>query len=227
MLPFAQLTSLALEFVFRSEYAVILPQTFNLVHCKLGIVSDGEGDRAPDKGIELRCLESLALFMSADGPVLDSLDDFIVPSLRHLRLAESFLGLEPIDRLSSFIAKSGCKLQEVFVAERTIRRGSYREEFPSIPQFSFDDDSDAVSISTVFDTSNVRFAISFCHFPAADDLIKMHIQCSFCISQAALKLFRRPCKRQLHSSFFVRFSMLCIFHTMHIVLQSSVINVPL
>ncbi|KAF8188297.1 hypothetical protein K438DRAFT_1936394 [Mycena galopus ATCC 62051] len=75
MLPFAQLTSLALEFIFRSEYVVILPQTFNLVHCKLGIVSDGEGDRAPDKGIELRCLESLALFMSADGPVLDSLDD--------------------------------------------------------------------------------------------------------------------------------------------------------
>ncbi|KAF8140779.1 hypothetical protein K438DRAFT_1879330 [Mycena galopus ATCC 62051] len=150
MLPFAQLTSITLKLVFRSEYAVILPQASNLVHCELGIVTDGYGDLAPDRDIELQCLESLVLCV--DGPAPGSLDDFIVPGLRSLRLAESFLGPEPIDRLSSFIAKSGCKLQEVFVAGRTIRRGSYREGFPSILQFSFDDDSDAVNISTVPDS---------------------------------------------------------------------------
>ncbi|KAF8145292.1 hypothetical protein K438DRAFT_564123 [Mycena galopus ATCC 62051] len=38
--PLGQLTTLVLDSVFRSEYAAILRQTSNLVHCELGIVFD-------------------------------------------------------------------------------------------------------------------------------------------------------------------------------------------
>ncbi|KAF8145306.1 hypothetical protein K438DRAFT_2099561 [Mycena galopus ATCC 62051] len=134
VLPFAQLTLMSLKFVFRREYAVILPQASTLVHCELGIVSDGIGDLAPDHDIELQYLESLALSMSAEEPAPGSLDDFIVPPLHNLRLRESFLGPEPFDRLSSFIAKSGCKLQEVFVADRHCTKIGYLRPM-SLPKF--------------------------------------------------------------------------------------------
>ncbi|KAF8150376.1 hypothetical protein K438DRAFT_1943673 [Mycena galopus ATCC 62051] len=141
-LPLAQLTSLTLQLAFRDEYVEILQQTCNLVHCELGIVFN----RFPDinlpleHGIELPRLESFT-FSEAEVPdPARYLDDFLVPALRSLRLSESFLGPTPIDRLSEFISKSGCKLQEVCVIDRTLAsEASYRGEFPSIPQFSFDD----------------------------------------------------------------------------------------
>ncbi|KAF8145287.1 hypothetical protein K438DRAFT_564051 [Mycena galopus ATCC 62051] len=150
-LPLGQMISLTLNLAFRYEYVAILQQTCNLVHCELGIVSDwvGASDLPPDHSIELPCLESL-IFKHAEVP--DStgyLDDFFVPALRSLRLGESFLGPEPIDQLSSFIVNSGCKLKEIYVADRTlVSKASYREAFPLIHRFSFDDDSDAANIST-------------------------------------------------------------------------------
>ncbi|KAF8150380.1 hypothetical protein K438DRAFT_2027209 [Mycena galopus ATCC 62051] len=156
-LPWAQLTSLTLQWASRDEYVEILQQTCNLVHCELDIVFNRNLDinLPPEHGIELPRLESLT-FSEANVP--DSsryLDDFLVPALRSLRLSESYLRPKPIDRLSSFIANSGCKLLEVCVTGRTIiSEASYREAFLSI-RFSFDDesdnesdDSDATSIST-------------------------------------------------------------------------------
>ncbi|KAF8150378.1 hypothetical protein K438DRAFT_1865723 [Mycena galopus ATCC 62051] len=68
-------------------------------------------------------------------------------TLVHCEL-ESLLGLKPIDHLSAFISKSGCKLQKVHLTNRgLVSKASYREAFPS-NRFSFDDDSDAASIST-------------------------------------------------------------------------------
>ncbi|KAF8150401.1 hypothetical protein K438DRAFT_1865772 [Mycena galopus ATCC 62051] len=147
--PLGQMTSLTLEMIWRSEYVVILRQTYNLVHCELGIwIDHGDASDLQEHGIELPCLESLAM-KNDDAPnVADYLDDFLVPALRSLRLEESFLGREPIDRLSSFIANSGCDLKEIYVADRKlVSKASYRDAFPSI-QFPSDDDSDATSIST-------------------------------------------------------------------------------
>ncbi|KAF8151956.1 hypothetical protein K438DRAFT_1864834 [Mycena galopus ATCC 62051] len=152
-LPLAQLTSLTLDLVYRHEYLAILKQAPGLVHCELGIVAVSEeyqnDDQLPKHAIELPCLESLALFMN-DTPT-ENLDDFVVPALRSLRLIESFLGPEPINRLSAFIAKSGCKhLQEVCVIGESVSEASYHEAFPSIHRFVFEEDFDVERISYRF-----------------------------------------------------------------------------
>jgi hypothetical protein len=72
-------------------------------------------------------------------PVWDYLETLIVPTLQRLAVPESFLGPKPIDSLTSFISKSGCKLQQVRITgERTVTKNSYRRAFPSIPEFAFD-----------------------------------------------------------------------------------------
>ncbi|KAF8150411.1 hypothetical protein K438DRAFT_1865790 [Mycena galopus ATCC 62051] len=147
--PLQQITSLTLYRIYRFEYAVILQQTSNLVHCELGIASDwaASTDLPPEHGIELPCLESLSL-KNEDAPeTVGYLDDFLVPALRSLQLEEIFLGTEPTNNLASFISKSGCEPQQIHITNRIlVSKASYRETFPSIPRFSFDEDSEAASI---------------------------------------------------------------------------------
>ncbi|KAF8150408.1 hypothetical protein K438DRAFT_441211 [Mycena galopus ATCC 62051] len=111
--PPQQITSLTLYRIYRSEYAVILQQTSNLVHCELGVVLNygtGSSDPPPEHAIELPHLESLAL-RNYDAPdTTGLLDDFLVTALQSLGIDELFLGPAPIDELASFISKSGCKL---------------------------------------------------------------------------------------------------------------------
>jgi hypothetical protein len=62
----------------------------------------------------------------------------IVPALRRLEIPELFLGPQPIVALASFISKSDCKLQEVFITgDRLVSEDSYRKAFPRIAKFSF------------------------------------------------------------------------------------------
>ncbi|KAF8215581.1 hypothetical protein K438DRAFT_602902 [Mycena galopus ATCC 62051] len=150
-LPLGQVTSLTLDMVYRSEYAVILRQTRNLVHFELNAFFewDATSDLPPDHDIELPCLESFAL-RNQDVPntiAAAHLSDFRVPALRILRLDQSFLGLEPIDTLASFISKSGCTLQQVCFTRSDALLASYREAFPSIHFFNYGDHFDAASIS--------------------------------------------------------------------------------
>ncbi|KAJ7674243.1 hypothetical protein B0H17DRAFT_1208146 [Mycena rosella] len=92
-LPWAQLTSMTLSDVYRSEYLRLLRQTSsNLLHCALSIIFESyeEGDPCD---IALPRLESLTL---KDGnskwaPTQQLRDVFIVPALRSLRISESFL----------------------------------------------------------------------------------------------------------------------------------------
>ncbi|KAF8150384.1 hypothetical protein K438DRAFT_1988542 [Mycena galopus ATCC 62051] len=137
VLPLGQLTSLVF-WAFRFEYVAILEQTCNLVHCELRIISGNHSGRPLEHAIELPCLKSLVLSLDTATPTTGYLDDFLVPGLRSLQLEELFLGPKPIDGLSEFISKSGCKLQEVCITNRAlVSKASYREGFPSIPQFSF------------------------------------------------------------------------------------------
>ncbi|KAF8145286.1 hypothetical protein K438DRAFT_564029 [Mycena galopus ATCC 62051] len=149
--PLQQITSLTLHLVYRSEYAVILQQTSNLVHCELGVIFHWRSPR-PEHVIELPRLESLALMNEEPPDRAGFLGDFLVPALRSLRIDESFLGPAPIDELASFISKSSCKLQQVCVRSSieglVVSKASYREAFPSIHGFSFDDESHAASIPT-------------------------------------------------------------------------------
>ncbi|KAJ6589375.1 hypothetical protein B0H19DRAFT_236332 [Mycena capillaripes] len=132
ILPWAQLTSLTLQAVAPREYGPLLRQTLNLVHCRLDIFNDEEIGMPED--IKLSSLESLIL----EGETLTGcLETFVLPALRSLQIPPSFLTPKPIDILTSFISKSGCKLHEVRIVDvKSIAQASYREAFPSI-LFSF------------------------------------------------------------------------------------------
>ncbi|KAJ7834299.1 hypothetical protein B0H13DRAFT_2369955 [Mycena leptocephala] len=142
ILPWAQLTSLALRGVYSREFFLVLQKTLNLVRCELEVCFDSD-NHAPGPDITLPYLESLVI-SGRDGPVTDLLGTFIVPALRHLKIPEDFIGPNPIDSLTGFISKSNCQLEEVYITGlHSLPKQSYREAFPSIRMFSFDDEEES------------------------------------------------------------------------------------
>ncbi|KAJ7871595.1 hypothetical protein B0H13DRAFT_2280399 [Mycena leptocephala] len=145
ILPWAQLTSLTLCGFYPRECVPVLQKTLNLVRCELEICYDSDNHKhGPD--ITLPYLESLTLVdPGTNGPVIDFLETLIVPALRCLEVPEEFLGPSPLDSLTGFISKSGCKLEEVHIGSglRSLRQDSYRQAFPSIRKFSFDGEDDS------------------------------------------------------------------------------------
>jgi hypothetical protein len=139
ILPWAQLTSLTLSDVYPRECVPVLQKTSNLVCCELKVwfQVDSDNDQlGPD--ITLPYLESLRIGQCGATPVTDLLGTFIVPALRSLKIPEEFLRPSPIDSLTGFISKSGCKPEEVYITgPRSLPKQSYRKAFPSIPKFSF------------------------------------------------------------------------------------------
>ncbi|KAJ7834300.1 hypothetical protein B0H13DRAFT_223460 [Mycena leptocephala] len=158
ILPWAQLTSLTLCGFYPRECVPVLQKTFNLVCCQLSMkfCFDSDNDQ-PQPDIVLPYLESLRIGQYGASPVTDFLETFIVPALRSLKIPEEFLRPSPIDSLTGFISKSGCKLEEVHIGSdlRSLRQDSYRQAFPSIRKFSFDseDDSSDSDASDVEDNS--------------------------------------------------------------------------
>jgi hypothetical protein len=140
ILPWKQFTSLTLNEVHRSEYVRILRQTPNLRQCVLDILVENADTTGP-QDIDLPCLESLTLDVSSHLWTFAMYPDFfVVPALRSLRIPESFLGTRPIDALTSFISKSGSNLKQLHITgERSHSRHSYRNAFPTILEFYFDD----------------------------------------------------------------------------------------
>jgi hypothetical protein len=137
-LPWSQLTSLALNSVYRSEYVPILqhaPST--LRDCALDIIWKSF-DALPHlyTEITLPCLESLIVNDSNDNWTGSYPGVFVVPALRSLRIAESFLAPNPIHALASFIALSRSTPQEVCVISAQETSGAYHTAFPAIPNFS-------------------------------------------------------------------------------------------
>ncbi|KAJ7830955.1 hypothetical protein B0H13DRAFT_2679443 [Mycena leptocephala] len=135
-LPWVQLTSLTLHYVYPKDCARVLQQTVNLVHGELGLWVNLEEDFQPGPDISLPRLESFVI--NPDGDTVPGfLDALIVPALRTLHIREKFLGSSPVSFLTSFISRSGCDLQEVrIMGRRLVHQDSYREAFPSIPTFS-------------------------------------------------------------------------------------------
>jgi hypothetical protein len=94
---------------------------------------------------------------AGDGPVTDFLETFIVPALRSLKIPGYFIEPDPIQSLTGFISKSGCKLEEVHITSpRSLRQDLYHQAFPSGPKFSFDggDDSNDFDASDLEDNSD-------------------------------------------------------------------------
>ncbi|KAJ7164509.1 hypothetical protein C8R46DRAFT_1099744 [Mycena filopes] len=135
-LPWAQITSLTLHRVYAEECSPLLVQTCNLVHCRLYLVDYDPS--VPLPRVSLPYLQTLTMMAQGTDPVVGYLDTFVVPALLTLQVPESFLGPNPIERLSSFIATSGCKLQDVVITGDEIKSiDSYRGAFPSVDRFSF------------------------------------------------------------------------------------------
>ncbi|KAJ7135183.1 hypothetical protein C8R43DRAFT_1021310 [Mycena crocata] len=134
MLPWAQLTSLALHNVFPQECTPILQQAVNLMHCELAVEA-GPGAFAAEPTVELLRLESLVLMGDVDSYCLDT---FILPALRSFHVSGEELAPDPIAAITSLISKSGCKLQKLCIAgERTVPKHAYRNAFPTIPKLVF------------------------------------------------------------------------------------------
>ncbi|KAJ7650900.1 hypothetical protein FB45DRAFT_27437 [Roridomyces roridus] len=134
-LPWAQLTSLTL--CRATTFLRILSETVNLR--ELELIVPCAGVRLDD--IKLPHLETLLVAHSyyhiPSDPVTRYLDALTLPKLHTLQIPEVFLGAEPIEALTSFISKSGCKLQKVVILENgSLSEESYREAFPMISVFS-------------------------------------------------------------------------------------------
>ncbi|KAJ7820796.1 hypothetical protein B0H13DRAFT_2291934 [Mycena leptocephala] len=137
ILPWTQLTSLALLYVSPHECVPILQQTSNLVRCKLHFFFDPNSNHiGPD--VTLPCLESLTLSHVDHESVTDFLETLIVPALRSLEIPEQLLDADPIKSLAVFISKSSCKLEELLIAGTvSVPLSSYCNAFPSIRNISF------------------------------------------------------------------------------------------
>ncbi|KAJ7356455.1 hypothetical protein DFH08DRAFT_849112 [Mycena albidolilacea] len=133
-LPWAQLTSLTLSHVSPEYCGPILRQTSNLVHCTLEFSKCPKAIDLLD--VTLPYLHSLTLDGSDPGEYLEML---IVPVLRNLRMLNAYLEPEYIPTLAAFIAKSGCKLQNLRVTYGDSAFEYYfRKAFPSTT-VTFDD----------------------------------------------------------------------------------------
>ncbi|KAF7334426.1 hypothetical protein MVEN_02271900 [Mycena venus] len=170
MLPWEQLTSLTVDQINADAWIPVLQQTSNLVHCELSLYDTGIDNNNPPPEVILPCLQSLTYdnldvgFDNLDPGDDDGYDGFLnvvfAPALRSLRIAEIFLRPNPIGSLASFIAKSGCNLEELAVAgKRWVPASSYRKAFPSIGKFSFDGGADE-DYATVEGDSDSRVHLS-------------------------------------------------------------------
>ncbi|KAJ7171062.1 hypothetical protein C8R46DRAFT_1349173 [Mycena filopes] len=141
ILPWAQLTSLTLQFMYLRACVPILAQTPRLTHCELSIL-DAYTDRPTSAPITLPRLEVLILKAAIDHEANVCIDDtFIVPALQRLQVPEPFLEPIPIAALTRFISRAGCTLREVrIMGDRVFSDASYRGTWPSesIPTFVFD-----------------------------------------------------------------------------------------
>ncbi|KAF7374307.1 YDG domain-containing protein [Mycena sanguinolenta] len=137
-LPWQQLTQLTIEQTVLGECLPVLRQTTNLVYCDVTVWSVGHND--PDDGfITLPFLESLVFNMNPENLGSRILNLLTVPALRRLEIRERCIEMDPIGYLTSFIAKSHCRLRILeIVSRRTVHRNAYRLAFPSIPKFAFD-----------------------------------------------------------------------------------------
>ncbi|KAJ7629753.1 hypothetical protein DFH06DRAFT_709671 [Mycena polygramma] len=137
ILPWVQLTSITLLYVYPSKFVPILTQTPNLVYCKLVMYFGNPNDLDFQQDITLNCLESLDL--SCMGGLADAefLPTFVVPAVRSLKVEELYFAPNPIDSLKAFISKSGCTLETLHIAcAELVPEASYRQAFSSLRKLS-------------------------------------------------------------------------------------------
>ncbi|KAF7374306.1 F-box domain-containing protein [Mycena sanguinolenta] len=139
-LPWQQLTHLTMNDELMDKCLLILRQTTNLIYCDVTVTVWGaRPDVLNHQSITLPFLEALIFRMSPENLGTSFLDLFTVPTLRSLELREPCIWPDPIGYLTSFIARSHCRLQTLEITgRRRIHDDAYRFAFSSIPELIFD-----------------------------------------------------------------------------------------
>ncbi|KAJ6512588.1 hypothetical protein C8R45DRAFT_1152325 [Mycena sanguinolenta] len=133
-LPWQQLTHLTIDTTV-ANFLPILQQTTNLVHFKVTLWYPVPNE--PGSDITLACLESLVVYVE-QGPGTRFLTLLTVPALRSLAIQERCIRPDPVAYLTSFIAKSHCRLRILNITGiKRLIRSTYRTAFPSIPKLVF------------------------------------------------------------------------------------------
>ncbi|KAK7014263.1 F-box domain-containing protein [Favolaschia claudopus] len=138
-LPWFQLTSLTLNYIYSEHCMSILRQTTCLVNCTLFLSVEYMFPDNEFADLVLPRLESLVLEMESY-PDANFFHALISPALVYLKLPECFLVLDsepdPIASLSSFVSRSQCRLRELHVTETHLHEHAYRDAFPLISNIS-------------------------------------------------------------------------------------------
>ncbi|KAK7048880.1 F-box domain-containing protein [Favolaschia claudopus] len=144
-LPWSQLTSLTLSWIYPEHCMSILRKTTHLERCTLRLWIQDEDEPQNDfVDLLLPRLDTLEIDAD-DGVHVDLIQYLVAPALHSLCLPESFLGSNPIDSLKSCISRSGCHLGELQVAKAYVSENAYRNAFPSIPDVEVEKSSDSNS----------------------------------------------------------------------------------
>ncbi|KAJ7498019.1 hypothetical protein B0H11DRAFT_830070 [Mycena galericulata] len=132
-LPWAQLTRLMAQDADPDMCSRFLEHAPNLIYCTLQL----HGSRIEWAQRHLARLETLILEdVSAAGHQLRGLlESLTLPSLRKLHIPRKFLLPDSVVALETFIARSGCKLEELYIISPhdDVSTEFYRKIFPSIP----------------------------------------------------------------------------------------------
>jgi hypothetical protein len=130
-----QLTHLTLSGIESEHCVIILEQTTELIECTVYFKKDHVA-LEDHLDVVLPCLQSLIVEILAGGMVCGFFHSFVTPALRKLEVGELFLEADPIQSLKSFVLKSQCKLQEVWITQQRKEQYCCILAFPSIPTFS-------------------------------------------------------------------------------------------
>ncbi|KAK7008210.1 F-box domain-containing protein [Favolaschia claudopus] len=136
VLPWNQLTSLALKRVFPNECPHVLQLTTNLTHCEIAMLLGDSNTTLPE--IHLPQLQSLAVKAMEEHYEHPFIRSLVTPALRRLEVSEVQLGTTTIETLQSLFSKSQCNLEELHIIDAAplVTQLQYSLAFPSIATIS-------------------------------------------------------------------------------------------
>ncbi|KAJ7700329.1 hypothetical protein B0H17DRAFT_251249 [Mycena rosella] len=151
ILPWSQLTALAMDWIARHKFMDVLSCAVNLVFCQASFYDFSNGQQTR-KDVTLPYLEVLVLSnCRSEPPQMGCLDMLTLPALRKLQVEEDLLGEDPTATLVSLVSRSQCNLQELRIIDsRLPTRDMYQTALPSVALFIFDDQLDLGDLDMLF-----------------------------------------------------------------------------
>ncbi|KAJ6532274.1 hypothetical protein DFH09DRAFT_1370338 [Mycena vulgaris] len=145
LLPWSKLTMMIFDWIVPQHCIYILSRTPYLVYCRfkhivlVGAETTKGNTRLND--ITLPHLETFVITHSSyEAPQSSFLDRLKLPALRSLHVSEGLLQPDPVGTLSSFVSRSQCNLQALWIGGAALSSAIYRTAVPSVPLFMVDGD---------------------------------------------------------------------------------------